>query len=36
MRAHDIMEGMALPVLSLLETRVLGVLVEKQKTVPDT
>lgn len=27
---------MSLPVLSLLETRVLGVLVEKQHTVPDT
>jgi uncharacterized protein YceH (UPF0502 family) len=27
---------MALPALSLLETRVLGVLVEKQHTVPDT
>lgn len=27
---------MALPLLSLLETRVLGVLVEKQYTVPDT
>ena len=27
---------MALPTLSLLETRVLGVLVEKQHTVPDT
>ena len=27
---------MALPTLSLLETRVLGVLVEKQRTVPDT
>lgn len=27
---------MNLPVLSLLETRVLGVLVEKQRTVPDT
>ena len=27
---------MTLPVLSLLETRVLGVLVEKQHTVPDT
>jgi hypothetical protein len=26
----------ALPTLSLLETRVLGVLVEKQHTVPDT
>src|SRR5258706_16304279 len=26
----------ALPVLSLLETRVLGVLVEKERTVPDT
>src|SRR5262245_50050968 len=26
----------ALPALSLLETRVLGVLVEKQHTVPDT
>jgi uncharacterized protein len=26
----------ALPTLSLLETRVLGVLVEKQRTVPDT
>ena len=26
----------ALPALSLLETRVLGVLVEKEKTVPDT
>ena len=26
----------ALPVLTLLETRVLGVLVEKEKTVPDT
>ena len=25
-----------LPVLSLLETRVLGVLIEKQHTVPDT
>ena len=25
-----------LPVLSLLETRVLGVLAEKQRTVPDT
>jgi uncharacterized protein YceH (UPF0502 family) len=36
MRAHDIMAGMAIPALSLLETRVLGVLVEKQKTVPDT
>ena len=32
------MEGMSnpLPVLSLLETRVLGVLVEKQHTVPDS
>jgi uncharacterized protein len=30
------MTGHALPALSLLETRVLGVLVEKQKTVPDT
>jgi uncharacterized protein len=28
--------GMDLPALSLLETRVLGVLVEKQHTVPDT
>jgi uncharacterized protein YceH (UPF0502 family) len=27
---------MTLPVLSLLETRVLGVLIEKQRTVPDT
>jgi len=27
---------MTLPILSLLETRVLGVLVEKQRTVPDT
>jgi uncharacterized protein YceH (UPF0502 family) len=27
---------MTLPILSLLETRVLGVLVEKQHTVPDT
>ena len=27
---------MTLPTLSLLETRVLGVLVEKQHTVPDT
>jgi len=27
---------MALPALSLLETRVLGVLVEKQRTVPDS
>ena len=27
---------MNLPILSLLETRVLGVLVEKQRTVPDT
>src|SRR5664279_3548534 len=27
---------MSLPALSLLETRVLGVLVEKQHTVPDT
>ncbi len=27
---------MALPALSLLETRVLGVLIEKQHTVPDT
>ena len=27
---------MNLPTLSLLETRVLGVLVEKQHTVPDT
>ena len=27
---------MALPPLSLIETRVLGVLVEKEKTVPDT
>ena len=27
---------MSLPTLSLLETRVLGVLVEKQHTVPDT
>lgn len=27
---------MSLPALTLLETRVLGVLVEKQKTVPDT
>jgi uncharacterized protein YceH (UPF0502 family) len=27
---------MALPALSLLETRILGVLVEKQRTVPDT
>jgi len=27
---------MTLPTLSLLETRVLGVLVEKQRTVPDT
>ena len=26
----------AIPALSLLETRVLGVLVEKQHTVPDT
>ena len=26
----------SLPVLSLLETRVLGTLVEKQRTVPDT
>ena len=26
---------MAIPTLSLLETRVLGVLVEKQHTVPD-
>jgi len=25
-----------LPVLSLLETRVLGVLAEKERTVPDT
>ena len=30
------MTGHALPALSLLETRVLGVLVEKQRTVPDT
>ncbi|HQR12269.1 MAG TPA: YceH family protein [Casimicrobiaceae bacterium] len=30
------MEVMSLPTLSLLETRVLGVLVEKQHTVPDT
>ncbi len=29
-------EPMTLPALSLLETRVLGVLVEKQHTVPDT
>ncbi len=28
--------SIALPALSLLETRVLGVLVEKQRTVPDT
>jgi uncharacterized protein YceH (UPF0502 family) len=28
--------SVALPALSLLETRVLGVLVEKQRTVPDT
>ena len=28
--------AMSLPLLSLLETRVLGVLVEKQHTVPDT
>src|SRR5262245_14390478 len=27
---------MALPALSLLDTRVIGVLVEKQRTVPDT
>jgi uncharacterized protein YceH (UPF0502 family) len=27
---------MTLPALSLLETRVLGVLIEKQHTVPDT
>jgi len=27
---------MSLPILSLLETRILGVLVEKQHTVPDT
>src|SRR5687768_13309500 len=27
---------MSLPLLTLLETRVLGVLVEKQRTVPDT
>jgi len=27
---------MTLPILSLLETRVLGVLIEKQRTVPDT
>jgi len=27
---------MSLPILSLLETRVLGVLVEKERTVPDT
>jgi hypothetical protein len=30
------MTGNALPTLSLLETRVLGVLVEKERTVPDT
>ncbi|MBZ0104841.1 MAG: YceH family protein [Sulfuricella denitrificans] len=30
------MSGSPLPVLSLLETRVLGVLAEKQHTVPDT
>jgi uncharacterized protein YceH (UPF0502 family) len=30
------MTANALPVLSLLETRVLGVLVEKERTVPDT
>lgn len=30
------MSHASLPVLSLLETRVLGVLAEKQKTVPDT
>jgi len=26
----------ALPILSLVETRVLGVLAEKQRTVPDS
>ena len=37
MRIFPIPRGpMNLPVLSLLETRVLGVLVEKQHTVPDT
>lgn len=30
------MSQFSLPALSLLETRVLGVLVEKQHTVPDT
>lgn len=30
------MRPMTVPVLSLLETRVLGVLVEKQRTVPDS
>ena len=30
------MNDTSLPVLSLLETRVLGVLAEKQHTVPDT
>ena len=30
------MRGVTLPALSLLETRVLGVLVEKQRTVPDS
>src|SRR5450756_362319 len=30
------MMSTTLPILSLLETRVLGVLAEKQRTVPDT
>ena len=29
-------DAMTLPTLSLLETRILGVLVEKQHTVPDS
>src|SRR5471032_1706918 len=30
------LDAMTLPTLSLLETRILGVLVEKQHTVPDS
>jgi uncharacterized protein YceH (UPF0502 family) len=34
--AGAILGGMTIPTLSLLETRILGVLVEKQHTVPDS
>src|SRR5579862_8762593 len=33
---HRRLRDMSLPTLSLLETRILGVLVEKQHTVPDS